>query len=581
MAVKDALEHSVSVIQGSTKTGRTQTILNIIANLLARGKTVQVVSNNDSAAAKILEELSSPQYQMGFLAAVLGGTKKKKEFLEKQAETYPDLSSWKPETEDVDFLENIEEKSENLDLVFEIQEEIDLLEQEFAKLEQEFQFFEQYAKEKKVDLPNVKFRKHLGTAQYMQLWQEYQSVADREEKLKISQKLQGILTYGIGNWSFYKQDLSGIITVIQSMLYRVKLEELRDGIRQKETELTKNASNASQSLVDEICDLSMKYLRKILYDKYGGRKERRRFTETDLWRKPYEVLYEYPIVLSTTSQARSSLHSGVVFDYLIMDGASLVDIATGALALSCAKNVVILGDPEQLPNEMSEDIIKRANDIREKFQIAKGYDFVKNSFLQSIIQVMPKVPQTLLREPYSPENPQPFEHMDPGGKNSRLYFVFDYLYQQYTASRPEYLKASDRLSEYDSENAVYELIMEVLMDSRYDKLQVACHIPLYMVIRDFKLLYDNERAYATNLATHLDFLIYSGVEKKPILAIELEEEAYPKEKTLQTAREQRKDSVLEQIKSSVLEQYGISLLHFSESGGEEREKLTAKLEELL
>ena len=37
-------------------------------------------------------------------------------------------------------------------------------------------------------------------------------------------------------------------------------------------------------------------------------------------------------------------------DYLIMDEASQVDIAAGALALSCAKNAVIVGDLKQLPN---------------------------------------------------------------------------------------------------------------------------------------------------------------------------------------------------------------------------------------
>ena len=47
-AVKNAMENQISVIQGPPGTGKTQTILNIIANILMQGKTVQIVSNNNS-----------------------------------------------------------------------------------------------------------------------------------------------------------------------------------------------------------------------------------------------------------------------------------------------------------------------------------------------------------------------------------------------------------------------------------------------------------------------------------------------------------------------------------------------------
>lgn len=49
-AVKNAMENQISVIQGPPGTGKTQTILNIIANILMQGKTVQIVSNNNSAS---------------------------------------------------------------------------------------------------------------------------------------------------------------------------------------------------------------------------------------------------------------------------------------------------------------------------------------------------------------------------------------------------------------------------------------------------------------------------------------------------------------------------------------------------
>ena len=58
-------------------------------------------------------------------------------------------------------------------------------------------------------------------------------------------------------------------------------------------------------------------------------------------------------MLSTTYSAKSCISKDMVFDYVIMDEASQVDIKTGALALSCAMNAVIVGDDKQLPNVVS------------------------------------------------------------------------------------------------------------------------------------------------------------------------------------------------------------------------------------
>lgn len=93
-AVHRALENQISVIQGPPGTGKTQTILNIIANLLLRGKTVQVVSYNNSATQNVLEKLSSTQYGLGFLVAPLGKSENEEAFLQGQSGQYPDLSSW-------------------------------------------------------------------------------------------------------------------------------------------------------------------------------------------------------------------------------------------------------------------------------------------------------------------------------------------------------------------------------------------------------------------------------------------------------------------------------------------------------
>lgn len=81
-AVQAAFEHQVSVIQGPPGTGKTQTILNIIANILVVGKSVLVVSNNNSATENILEKLD--RYGLGFLVASLGNSGNQQAFIDSQ-----------------------------------------------------------------------------------------------------------------------------------------------------------------------------------------------------------------------------------------------------------------------------------------------------------------------------------------------------------------------------------------------------------------------------------------------------------------------------------------------------------------
>lgn len=134
--VKTALTNQISVIQGPPGTGKAQTILNIIANLLVQGKTVQVVSNNNSATANVLEKLSSLKYGMGFLVAPLGNAENKSAFIKKQSGEYPDLSAWETDAKiQVELQNKIHEFSAELSKIFEKQERLAKARQELAALQ--------------------------------------------------------------------------------------------------------------------------------------------------------------------------------------------------------------------------------------------------------------------------------------------------------------------------------------------------------------------------------------------------------------------------------------------------------------
>lgn len=717
-AVKNAMENQISVIQGPPGTGKTQTILNIIANIILQGKTVQIVSNNNSATDNVYEKLCSPKYNLGFIAATLGKSDNKKNFIENQNANYPDFSFWKING-NRDIMQNkIIEESKQLKNVFDKQERLAGLRQENAQLVTELEYFKHYVEETDVEVQKLKFKKNLSSKQWMELWQECQFISEENSRINFWFKIRSYLKYGITNWNFYKQDISKIITTFQFMYYDTKNMELLREIQDIENYL----NCANKNLLDTLCNDSMQILKDQLAWKYGKNSQRKRFTEEDLWKNPYEVLQEYPVILSTTFSSRDSLNADVVYDYLIMDEASQVDIATGALALSCARNVVIVGDTKQLPNVVTENTRNKANFIFESYHLNEGYRFTK-SFLQSVLEVMPNVTQTLLREHYRchpkiinfcnqkfyrgeliimtedkgekdvlsviktvPGNHErnhysqrqidvikdeiipkfnleksetgiiaPYKNQVKATSNqidgidvatvhkfqgkekdniiistvdddisdfaddpylinvavsrakkklvlvvtgneqskesniidlinyieynnfevmdSQIYSIFDYLYKQYSEERKEFLRNHKKISEYDSENLMYVLIEDLLRDNRYSSLDVVCHFPMNMLIRNLELLNEQECKYAMNPATHLDFLIYNRISKKPVLAIEVDGYEYHKNGTVQASRDI--------LKNHILQLYQIPLLRFQTNGSGERKIIAEWLEKLV
>lgn len=716
-AVKNAMEHQISVIQGPPGTGKTQTILNIIANILMQGKTVQIVSNNNSATENVYEKLSSPKYNLGFIAAALGNSENKRLFVEHQDAAYPDFSSWKTKEDPVDLQKRIAERSSRLKMVFDQQESLARLKQELSQLLTEQEYHDQYVKESDVHTENIKFGKRLSSKHWMALWRECQMISEENKEIGFWFKLNAFLRYGVTERNFYQQDLSKIIAIFQAMYYRVKQRELSAGI----ADMEKALSSVDENLLEDLCNQSMVVLKDRLAGKYGKNSRRKIFSEEDLWKEPYAVLDEYPVILSTTFSSRNSLHSDVVYDYLIMDEASQVDIATGALALSCARNVVIVGDTKQLPNVVTEDVKGRADAIFDRFHVDEGYRYTR-SFLQSVLDVLPNVTQTLLKEHYrchpkiinfcnqkfyrgelvimttdhgeddvlaviktAPGNHErdhysqrqidviknevipryisdpketgiiaPYKNQvealsreipdidvatvhkfqgkekeniilstvddeisdfadDPYLLNvavsrakkklilvvtgneqtkernitdlidyieyhnfevteSRIYSIFDYLYKQYAEERKAYLQKHKKISEYDSENLMYSLIEDILSGNRYASMDVVCRFPLNMLIKDPSLLDERECQYAMNPATHLDFLIYNRISKKPVLAIEVDGYQYHREDTEQASRDL--------LKNHIMELYGIPLLRLKTNGSGERERIIEMLDKL-
>ena len=90
-AVRNALLHNISIIQGPPGTGKTQSILNLLANLVYNGKSVGIVSNNNSAVENVKEKLDKSGY--GLLMAHLGNKNNQMLFRELISSEYSELST--------------------------------------------------------------------------------------------------------------------------------------------------------------------------------------------------------------------------------------------------------------------------------------------------------------------------------------------------------------------------------------------------------------------------------------------------------------------------------------------------------
>lgn len=138
-AVEAALTNQVSIIQGPPGTGKTQTILNIISNLILSKKKVLVVSSNNSAVLNIAEKLQ--KVGLEFLVAQLGNGENKKAFISGQKSDYPDMNDWlleNPEFSKDEAMNSLNKVSNG----FESQEKLAKLKSEYNSLITEMQYSE-------------------------------------------------------------------------------------------------------------------------------------------------------------------------------------------------------------------------------------------------------------------------------------------------------------------------------------------------------------------------------------------------------------------------------------------------------
>ena len=711
LAVERALSSKISIIQGPPGTGKTQTILNIIANVVRSGKTVAVVSNNNSATHNVAEKLEKKNAD--FLTAFLGSLANKQKFLETQTDVYPNMSEWVMSTEERRQLDQeTTVLSKELNEMLNAKNRIAEIEQEFLQLNPEQHYFEEYYATYS-DAPTESLGK-LSSQKILALWMEFEQHAEHESRLGLLQKLSIMFRFNRSALKLFLRSPELAIPYLQSQFYAVKRRELEVEKQELNCKLEHYAFDAK---MDELTQKSLRLFQAELATRYHWQNNRQRFEMSDFRWNFAEFTREYPVVLSTTYSIKGTLSIDHLYDYMIVDEASQVDLATGVLAFSCARNIVIVGDLKQLPNVLTEDDIRTSDAIWQRYSLDERYRFSTHTLLSSALEIWQDAPVTLLREHYrchpkiinfcnqkfyhgklivmTKDHDEPnvlamyrttagnharghlnqrqidviqqevlprlhqqnFEsigiitpyrdqvtairrqlgdtyavdtvhkfqgreqdaiiltsvdnvitdfvddsHMlnvavsravhslavvtsqDPRNDRtnygdlmryieynnfeviqSHVYSVFDMLYQGYAEQRKIYLQKHKRVSEYDSENLMYALIQEVLSEEAFSSIGCAVHVSLATLVKSYEPLTKEERQYARNPLTHVDFLLFNQMDKQPVLAVEVDGTGFHEAGSNQAARDMKKNSILEKC--------AVPLLRLRTDGSGEKEKI--------
>lgn len=389
LAVERALANQLSVIEGPPGTGKTQTILNIIANLIIQGKSVLISSFNNSAVANVKEKLEKEG--MDFIVAKIGSRNDKEEFFSNQEEhTIP--QNW--------YISDISQEYSK------VNNSLNVLKEAFSAKEAEMKATQiLYDNKLEMQHNNIDdnydtvplFLKKLSSKKIMYRLEEYKDELEEGRKVSRLWRIIRIFKMGFKLEKFLNGDPATIINEMERAFYLKTDIEYRD-IQNKAIETLRELD--TEKAMKSLQTSSMNILKGYLAKRYSQKKRTKYWNNKSINENIDQFLYDYPVILSTTSSARNCIEKNCVFDYIIMDESSQIDVATGAVALSTANNAVIVGDNKQLPNVVTKETIDAVQPLLDEFNINEKYNPLKMSFLRSILSVFPTVSRTLLREHY-------------------------------------------------------------------------------------------------------------------------------------------------------------------------------------
>ena len=398
-AIRAALTHQISIIDGPPGTGKTQTILNLIASLIAQGKTVGVVAGANSAVDNVIDKLTEEGY--GFLVASLGKAERVKEFHQREGILEQRREAWakKASTAAPGASARANEaalRAEEGQLValWEDARDIPQIRARLTATQRERLLFEEKVKESRRPMANIS---HLAVVR-----RSSETIADLlalarcaprpgRSPRAIIERVRRYFAYG----SLKGIDLGApdVQSALQLAFYQARERELSRRVEEAEVRAARHG----------LVEVSATYRRRsrealdgALLDRFERERPSRLSPNEWLNRQTGILLRTYPVVASTCFSIRHNLAEDTLLDWIIIDESSQVLLPEGMAALSKARNAVIVGDARQIGP------IFQGWDESTRQPPEARFDVRSVSLLDSV-KAMGKAahsPTTLLREHY-------------------------------------------------------------------------------------------------------------------------------------------------------------------------------------
>jgi RecA/RadA recombinase len=391
-ALETALTNPVSVIEGPPGTGKTQTILNIVASVVTAGMSVGVVSFNNAAVDNVRTKLE--EEGIGFIAANLGRKAKKEEFFDREAvrnrQIYEYLSG---PPEQMPSMDEVTECGRRLRELQFTERWLRQLEQELDAYRLEFRHFQSHL-DRQV-LPEMKqipllqkssgrILDYLAETQFGHL--------DEGTFQRLARRISGYFKYG--STKDVDPTDTEVVLRLQKAFYVRKLSELQGRITKARDRLAKDKF---EDLAQNYKRLSTALLHAHLQERFAAR-PRRTFTAESYKESAEfrEFISDCPVILSTCHSLRSSIPKDFLLDYLIIDEASQVNLLAAGLSLASCRNLVVVGDLNQLQHIADTTACKAAGPAP-----IQAYDYEQHNILSSLVELYgDDLPSTLLQEHY-------------------------------------------------------------------------------------------------------------------------------------------------------------------------------------
>lgn len=336
LAIHHGLKYPLSYIQGPPGTGKTNTILNTIATAFFNEKTVLFTSYNNHPIDSVFEQLRDIRYRgnpIPLPVIRLGNTEKVEEALDEIKRLYLQTKEMKV------YVRTLERNRDD-------------------KIER--------------------------TARLSELLKRYEEILDlRERKEAIERLLQAEqnLTFRV---ELQSRQLSQIEKRI-SGIEEVREEDAMPLIDDDEEEFRKYLYYISAKYIQRLGEPKNQDLLDIVLME-GSRKlqvtEFNRYLSQEENMKKF--LRIFPVVITTCISAHRLGAPKPYFDMVIMDEASQCNCAVSLVPIIRGKNLMLVGDPQQLSPVIVLDP-KNNQALKKRYKISREYDYMENSIYKTYL----------------------------------------------------------------------------------------------------------------------------------------------------------------------------------------------------